>query len=266
VGHPNDLMEIPQPEAEALLKASGTVVIPTGSVEQHGPHLPCGTDWYAALVFSRAAAERLGALVVPFAPMGITPFHMGFAGSLTLRHETFVAIMLDVAASVARHGARRLIILNWHKGNSDAIGVAASRIHSELGLEVIRVEACYVARDLVGAETGGLTHGGELEVLPVLALDPSLVHLERATNASPPGRGRRIDAVRRNPNVRPVLDDVRQIAPTGWYGAPEHATEEKARRVIDVVAERIAADVEEASAAMAELPDPPTSGADGVES
>ncbi len=75
--HPNDLMDITQPEAEALLQASKTVIIPTGSVEQHGPHLPCGTDWIAALVFARAVAERLGALVVPFAPMGITPFHMG---------------------------------------------------------------------------------------------------------------------------------------------------------------------------------------------
>ena len=67
--------------------------------------------------------------------------------------------------------------------------------------------------------------------------------------------------MRRNPNVRPVLDDVRQIAATGWYGAPEHATAEKARRVIDAVAARIAADVEEASAAMAELPDVPEAGA-----
>jgi len=257
MGHPNDLMEITQPEAEALLESGGTVVIPTGSVEQHGPHLPCGTDWYAALVFSRAVAERLGALVVPFAPIGITPFHMGFSGTLTLRHETFVALMLDIAGSVARHGARRVVILNWHEGNSDAIGVAASRIQGELGLEVIRVEACYVARELAGDETGGLTHGGELEVLPVLAFDPSLVHLERATNPSPPGRGRRIDAVRRNPNVRPVLGDVRQIAPTGWYGEPQRATAEKAERVIDAVAERIAADVREAGAAMAELPELP---------
>jgi len=253
--HPNDLMDITQPEAEALLRGSGTVIIPTGSVEQHGPHLPCGTDWIAALVFARAVAERLGALVVPFAPMGITPFHMGFAGTVTLRHETFVAVMLDLASSVARHGARRLVILNWHEGNSDAIGVAASRIHHEVGLEVVRVEACYVARDLYGDETGGLTHGGELEVLPVLLYDASLVHVERATNASPPGRGRRIDAVRRNSNVRPVLDDVRQIAATGWYGEPQHATLEKAQRVVDGVADRVAADVEEASAAMAELPD-----------
>jgi len=112
-----------------------------------------------------------------------------------------------------------------------------------------------VARDLFGEETGGLTHGGELEVLPVLAYEPALVHVDRATNPSPPGRGRRIDAVRRNPNVRPVLHDARQIAATGWYGAPEHATPEKAARVIAGVADRIAADVREASAAMAELPD-----------
>jgi len=252
--HPNDLMQITQPEAEALLRGSGTVIIPTGSVEQHGPHLPCGTDTYAALVVARAVAERLGALVVPFAPVGVTPFHMGFAGSLTLRPDTFIRVLEDIAASVVRHGARRIVILNWHEGNNDAIGVAASSVHHELGAQVLVVQACYVARDLAGAETGGLTHGGELEVLPVMLFDPSLIHLERATDPSPPGKGRRIDAVRRNPNVRPVLSDVRQIAPTGWYGEPQKATVEKAERIFAAIADAIAADIEEAGAAMDELP------------
>lgn len=255
--HPHDLMEITQPEAEALLREGRTVILPTGSVEQHGPHLPAGTDAYAALVFARAVAERIGALVVPCSPVGVTPFHMSFASSLTFRPETFVHVLYDVAASAVRHGAERVVIMNWHEGNNDAIGMAASAVHHELGAQVIVAQACYVAKELAGDETGGLTHGGELEVLPVLLADPDLVHLERATDPSPPGRGRRIDAVRRNPYVRPVLSDVRQIAPTGWYGEPHHATVEKARRLVATIADRIAADVDEASAAMAELPEVP---------
>ena len=255
--HPNDLMEITQPEAERLLREGRTVIIPTGSVEQHGPHLPCGTDTFAAVVFARAVAERIGALVVPFSPVGVTPFHMSFAGSLTLRPETFVRVLVDVADGAVRHGAERVVIMNWHEGNNDAIGMAASEIHHGLGAQVLVVQACYVAKEVAGDETGGLTHGGELEVLPVLLHDEELVHLDRATNPSPRGQGRRIDAVRRNPNVRPVLTDVRQIAPTGWYGEPGQATKEKAERIVAAIADRIAADVEEASAAMRELPEAP---------
>lgn len=253
MGHPHNLMEITQPEAEALLRRSGTAIIPTGSIEQHGPHMPCGTDTYAATLIAQGVAERLGALVVPFAPMGVTPFHMGFSGTISLQPATFVQVMEDVAASLLRHGARRLVILNWHEGNTAAIGVAASQIHHRQRMQVVVAQACYVADELYGAECGGLTHAGELEVLPVMVYDASLLRLERATNSSPMSGGRKIDAIRRNRSIQPVLTDIRQIAPTGWYGDPRKATPEKARRVVDGVASQIAANVQAVWEAMAEL-------------
>lgn len=253
MGHPHNLMEITQPEAEAILRRSGTVIVPTGSVEQHGPHMPCGTDAYAATVIAQRVAERLDALVVPFAPMGVTPFHLGFAGTISLQPETFVQVMEDIAASLFRHGARRLVILNWHEGNTAAIGVAASQIHHRHRMQVVVAQACYVADELYGDECGGLTHGGELEALPVMVYDASLLKLDRATNPSPMAGGRRIDAIRRNRSVQPVLTDIRQIAPTGWYGDPRRADPEKARRVVDGVADHIAASVRAVWEAVAEM-------------
>src|SRR5919202_7082849 len=117
-----------QPEAEAVLRRSGLVVIPWGSVEQHGPHLPIGTDIYAAQAVARRLAERLDGLMATIGPLGVTPIHMPFAGTLSLRASTFAAVLEDVCESLIRHGARRFVLLNWHEGNAAAINQAAQAV------------------------------------------------------------------------------------------------------------------------------------------
>jgi creatinine amidohydrolase len=93
---------------------------------------------------------------------------------------------------------------------------------------------------MFGKECGGLTHGGEIEALAVLAYRPELVHLERIDYSSDHAHGRKIDGLRRTRSYQPVLTDVRSIAPTGWYGSPQHATVEKGQRMLDAVAGSIA--------------------------
>ena len=187
------LLKMTQPDAEAILKRSGLAILPMGSVEQHGPHLPCGTDYLASLVIGQKVAELVDALLVPFCPIGVTPFHMSFAGTLTLQPQTFIAVVEDICASLAQHGAKRVVFLNWHEGNTASMNLAGVSVQQRYGLRVIVVQACYIAFELFGKECG-LTHGGELEVLPILAYDPSLVHLERATNPSSPEHARKIDS------------------------------------------------------------------------
>jgi creatinine amidohydrolase len=223
-----DLLQLTAPEVAEILARSRTGVLPTGSTEQHGPHLPMGTDSYAALAIARAVAEELDALVLPSTPLGVTPFHQGIPGTITLRPETYVAMLTDVVRSLARHGLRRLLVVNWHEGNIPAIDLAMGEVVQTTDVAVVVAQACYVARDRWGERTGGLTHGGELEVLPLLPLVPELVHLERATNPSSRAWGERLDAARRHPSIYPLLRDVRQLAPTGWYGDPGKATQEKA--------------------------------------
>lgn len=233
------LLKLTQPEAEAILKRSGLVIIPMGSVEQHGPHLPCGTDYLASLVIGQKVAEMVDGLLIPFCPVGVTPFHMSFAGTLTLQPQTFIAVVEDICASLAQHGAKRVVFLNWHEGNTASMNLAGVSVQQRYRLRVLVVQACYIAFELFGKECG-LTHGGELEVLPVLAYDPSLVHLERATNPSSPERARKIDALRRGRAGYPFLKDIREIAPTGWYGQPQNATLERAKEFLNKVAEAAA--------------------------
>ena len=238
-------IDLTQPEIAAQLQRNPLVVFPAGSVEQHGPHLPTGTDIFAANVIAHAVAERLDGLVLPGGPLGVTPMHAPFAGTITLTPEVYMQVVRETCASTARHGARRCLILNWHEGNIPSLSIAADALHRDHGMTVVTVQACYVAADLYGDECGGLSHGGEIEALAILAHRPELVHLERIDDASDAEHGGAMDRLRRTRTFQPVLTDIRSIAPTGWYGAPQHATVEKARRLVNDTAAAIAAEAAE---------------------
>ena len=105
---------------------------------------------------------------------------------------------------------------------------------------MVTVQACYIAAELYGHECGGLTHGGEIEALAILAYRPELVHLDRIDYSSDAEHGKRMDKLRRTRTFQPVLSDIRSIAATGWYGSPEHATVEKAQRMLEDIANAIA--------------------------
>lgn len=237
--------ELTQPEIKAQLAENPLVLLPAGSVEQHGPHLPTGTDIFAANVISHAVAERMNGLVLPGGPLGVTPMHAPFEGTITLTPDTFMRLVTETCASTARHGARRLLILNWHEGNSASLAIAAEDLHRTHGLSVVTCQACYVAADLYGPSSGGLTHGGEIEALAVLAHRPDLVHLDRITGSSDHGHGHHMDKLRRTKNFQPVLTDIRSIAPSGWFGKPEHATAEKGHRMLSDIADAIAKEATE---------------------
>ncbi|QGP91519.1 3-dehydro-scyllo-inosose hydrolase [Neomoorella glycerini] len=238
------LLEITQPEAEAILKRSRLAIIPAGSVEQHGPHLPCGTDHYAIMVIARQVAAGLDGLLLPFSHAGVTPFHASFVGTLTLRQETYINLLMDVAASVIKHGAKRILILNWHEGNTAAINYAASQLQQQYDVRCVVAQACYIAAQLY-QEEAELTHAGALEALPVLAYRPELVRLELATNPSPYQAAREMDALRRSRSVYPLLADIRQIAPTGWYGDLSIVNEKKAQELVERVSSEIIQAVQE---------------------
>jgi len=234
--------ELTQPEIAAQLKKNPLVILPAGSVEQHGPHLPTGTDTLAASLIGHRVAEHMDALVLPATPLGVTPMHMPYEGTLTLTPETYLAVTVETCASAAQHGAQDLMILNWHEGNIPALALAADRLHRQHGMTVVTVQACYVAEELYGASCNGLTHGGEIEALAVLAHRPDLVHLERIDNSSDHAHGHRMDKLRRTRSYQPVLTDIRTIAPTGWFGSPQAATAEKGEHMVADIAAAIAKD------------------------
>jgi len=121
-------------EVETYLERKNGIILPIGSTEQHGPTGLIGTDALAADIVARGVGERASALVAPPLNFGMAQHHMAFAGSMTLRPETMLAVLVDLLGSLARHGFTRCFIINGHGGNMATIMTAISEMHARSSL------------------------------------------------------------------------------------------------------------------------------------
>src|SRR5262245_66300874 len=94
--------ELTQPEIAAQLKSNPLVILPAGSVEQHGPHLPTGTDTFAANLISQLVAEHMDGLVLPATPLGVNPVHMPYEGTVRLTPAPYLRVVIERCASTAQ--------------------------------------------------------------------------------------------------------------------------------------------------------------------
>lgn len=169
-----------------------TAVLPTGSIEQHGPHLPVCTDSLLCETVAHRAAEQAAAQIsVVVAPMlyyGNSHHHFPFVGVLSLTSHTFMAAVTEVLEGLVRSGFRKLMILNGHGGNADANSVVGRDIVNRLGHPVSIVTASYweIARSALIEK--GLTsnelipgHAGRFETALVMAIRPELVNQDGLT-------------------------------------------------------------------------------------
>ncbi len=226
--------DLTQPEIAAQLKKNPLVILPCGSVEQHGPHLPTGTDTLAANVIAHAVAERMDGLVLPATPFGVTPMHMPFEGTITLTPDTYMRVQTETCVSTAKHGAKQLMIINWHEGNIPSLAIAAEALHREHGMSVLTVQACYVAEELYGHSCGGPDAwrrdrgaGGAGAPAPISCISTASTIRPTTRTAT------RWTSCGGRAAYQPVLTDIRSIAPTGWFGSPQHATAEKGAQDAD---------------------------------
>ena len=185
------LADLCMPDIQAYLTRDDTILIPMASTEQHGPHLPLSTDTVTALEVSRRAAEAADVLYTPVVWMGYSPQHMrpaGYgAGTITVRAETLLNLLYDIARSLIHHGFSRLIFVNGHGSNVKIIDPLLRRIRYETGA-LVGFYKPYAERymglikDLMENppdETPGW-HASELESSQLLAHNPELVRMERA--------------------------------------------------------------------------------------
>lgn len=243
------LERMSQPKAARLLAESGTAVLVAGSVEQHGGHLPLGTDAFAAMSIAERVAARLDTAVVSLGPVGVAHYHLGWPGTLSLRPDTMRAVLLDVCESLTHAGVRRIVLVNWHEGNSATLRVAADEAQRRHGVLVVAAET-HVITHRSHPEEMEFTHAGAMETSAVLAYDASLVHLEERTEASDRAAGEAAHALYRRPDVYPVMADFHSVASTGWYGRPETATPARAEEIAEEVADHVVARAREIWAAL----------------
>ena len=171
---------------------STTLVLPLGSTEQHGHHLPTRTD--AAVVEALAhraaalAATRVPVLVAPTLPYGCSHHHLPFGGTMSLTTSTYVEVICDLVAGLAAEGFRSVVLLNGHGGNDAAIRVAVDRLTNEIrcGAHVAAMSYWLAAAAVVESSGWAPGHAGHFETSAMLALYPELVDLDRRPNDSEP--------------------------------------------------------------------------------
>jgi creatinine amidohydrolase len=234
-----DLAEMTSPEAADAVARCRTAVLPIGSIEQHGPHLPNGTDTYAAELVAREVADRLDAVYAPFGPYGVTPIHAGHPGTVTLRRETFEALLTDICTELIRMGVETFVLVNWHEGNIASMNAVATDLQDRHDCTFVAAQACYTAQRLYRDEGGELTHGGGIETLAMLAHDPALVKVERAGEPTRPPGAVEMDAMRRSHEVYGFITDVTELCHDGWFGNPTWATTDRAEKFAAVVADGV---------------------------
>ena len=251
---PARLAELTWPEVAAAVAAGATtLILPLGATEQHGPHLPLGTDTLRAEeLAARLAALLPGALVAPALPVGCSDEHAGFPGLLGLDAETLAAVICDVARRAAGWGVTRLVVLSAHGGNGAGPARAGERLRAELpGLAVwlpadlaapLAGPRAVAAADGVTPEAHGL-HAGEGETSELLWLRPDLVRRELAA----PGYAGDMAAIM--PTLRAV--GLRPVTPSGVLGDPLGADAARGERYLQAAAEGLAAAIADHFAAHA---------------
>ena len=234
-----NLAELTSPETAEAVARSRTAVLPFGSIEQHGPHLPNGTDTMVAELIAQAVAERLDALYVPFGPYGVTPIHAGHPGTINLRRETFEALLSDICVELIRMGVTTFVLVNWHEGNIASMNAVATDLQDRFDATFFAVQACYTAQRVYRDEGGELTHGGGIETLAMLAYDAALVKADRAGEPTRPPGADAMDRMRRSHEVYGFITDVSELAEDGWYGNPGWATPERAAQFTKTVTDAV---------------------------
>ncbi len=178
------LHDLTRPAFEEYLRENPdpVVIIALGSIEQHGPHLPLGTDSYGALAVARQVAEATGCLVVQPCWPGFSPHHMGFKGTITLKAETLVAVLLDTIESLAHHGIKKILLINAHGGNAQIVAYVARLARRRFGSVVIVPDTRGLQDPQKQAEAfleRMDVHSGPRETSFALAFFPELVEMER---------------------------------------------------------------------------------------
>jgi creatinine amidohydrolase len=251
----NYLPHMTWPEVQELRTRTDMVIIPIAALEQHALHLPIGTDFLNGLERAKLIAQKTPVLVAPILLPGNSPYHMEFAGTITLSSQTIQQVYFEAAQSLIKHGFKRFLLLNSHGGNQIITRYIADRINQETeGIAVELGDAASPFQTRAPAPAGQTTrvfdrHGGVGETSTSLYMMPNLVNLEaskRATLTMPDHLTKMLpEVVAGDPTATLVFlaeglkarstgkgTSTREMTDTGTWGQrdPREATAEQGRR------------------------------------
>ncbi len=234
-------------EMEEKLKIIDTAILPCGSIEQHGPHLPLDVDYFDSVYLADKVAEACSSpkpFVLPPIPYGVAYHHEDFKGTVSISNHTLSSLVYDIGKSLAKNGIKKLIILNGHGDNSPTLLYAAQMINRDTGIFVC-VESGETSDvdlyDLI--ETPNDIHAGEIETSTTLAIRPALVKMDKAINETMDFGSSYLDFT----SERGVAWFVRTkiLSDSGIMGNPTLATKEKGYKLWEIMIAHLVRFVEE---------------------
>ncbi|MBW1723407.1 MAG: creatininase family protein [Deltaproteobacteria bacterium] len=221
-----------------------TVVVCFGSNEQHGRHLPTGTDAIVADRIGLGLAERLGAFLAPTYRVGCSRHHMAFAGTITLEEETFKQVVIDTVRSLLHHGFKKIVLVPTHGGNFKPLGDAMEQLEVEEDAKVIAytdldglMENAFEQASAKGITEGQAgIHSGEWETSLMLEIAPELVKMNEAVAGN-------LD------ELAEIKEKLHQgthlVDENGVIGDPRLATAEKGRDYLEATIDLICRKIKE---------------------
>jgi creatinine amidohydrolase/Fe(II)-dependent formamide hydrolase-like protein len=231
------LGELTWPQAKERLKEVDVALLPVGSIEQHGPHLPLDTDAFDADFLAKAVAEACSEpkpLVLPLISYGVSYHHDDFAGTISISPDALSRLVYEVGMSLARNGITKLVIINGHGGNTPALRFAAQNINRDARIFTTVDTGDTSDHDISSIiDTPNDVHSGEIETSTTLANRPHLVRMDLAKKFVPKFSSQFLDF-----STKRSLEwytRTAKISPSGVLGDPTKASAEKGERIWSVM-------------------------------
>lgn len=245
------LQDLTSPEVKSLDFDKLIVIFPTGSFEQHGPHLPLTTDTDIVSALAKAIEQGMPdrVLLLPTLWPGLSTHHMHFPGTMDVPQMLYIPLITELGKSMASMGAKKVFVLNGHGGNDTPLRAALRELKTAVP-QTRFVFASYwtlavkTLHDVRESEMGGMGHACEMETSVMLHLHPNRVHLDRAKRDGPTHTDSyRIADMQIG---RPVffVNEFHEVTKSGVMGHPDLASAEKGKRFFDGIVADVSAFVQ----------------------
>lgn len=235
--------ELTAAELRGKAQAGAIVLLPVGSMEQHGPHLPVGVDTYLSEGVCKAAAEAVAAdmpiVVAPTLWCGMAEHHMAYGGTFTFDIPTYKAVLACLLKSLERHGFKRAMIVNGHGGNIAALGSFLPDFAREIPGVALRVTTPYEPAGKAIAplleDQDGVHHACEVETSMMMVVAPDTVRKDKLAEAHGPPHW--------TPQPAGVARFVsfRDVTASGVIGDARRASAQKGEKLVAAVSGTLAA-------------------------
>lgn len=234
------LEEMTAHEVSEALRVVDTVLVPLGTLEQHGPHLPIGTDALIPIEVARRVAERLNLLVAPPIYYGNSTSMRRMKGVFTVTPETLASFLSDICRSLASQGFKKIVFINGHGGNTQVLDFIGHKLREETGVKIVRVDWWIVAFEEISRICeASVIHADEGETSVLIACRPELVRMNKAVRDQTFTEMRKKLTDGKPDNMPKVYVPFSTWTKTGVVGDATKASREKGQEILEAVVENI---------------------------